>query len=182
MGPGCYGNRLSHLRSNPVALVHAILFPPHPPRLNEVTVVTRQWKNKLISDHVILNMLRRFLFVLPICATLFAQAPPARQFLLQIEPVRADFALSNVTAEEIPVLQAHGAYLRELLAAGKLVYAGQAFQPKRLFGLIVVEAPDAAAAQAILDADPAVKNKVFRGEVIPYRTVIQRQPAEPKTN
>ncbi|MGJ5817144.1 YciI family protein [Paludibaculum fermentans] len=129
-------------------------------------------------------MLRRFLFLLtlPLCAGLFAQAPPARQFLLQIEPVRPDFAINNVTAEEMPVLQAHGAYLHELLAAGKLITAGQAFQPKRLFGIIVVEAPDAAAAQAILDADPAVKNKVFRGEVIPYRTVVQRQPAAPKTN
>ncbi|QOY88964.1 YciI family protein [Paludibaculum fermentans] len=120
--------------------------------------------------------------ILPLCAELFAQTPPVRQFLLQIEPVRADFALSNVTAEEMPVLQAHAAYLRELLASGKLVSAGQAFQPKRLFGLIVVEAPDAAAAQQILDADPAVKNKVFRGEVIPYRTVVQRQPAAPTAN
>lgn len=127
-------------------------------------------------------MFRRILLTLPLCVALFAQAPPTRQFLLQIEPVRGDFALSNVTAEELPVLQAHGAYLRELLASGKLVSAGQAFQPRHLYGLIVVEAPDAAAAQAILDADPAVKNKVFRGEVIPYRTVIQRQPVAPKTN
>lgn len=127
-------------------------------------------------------MLRRFLLILPICAGLFAQGPAVRHFLIQIEPVRADFALGNVTAEEMPVLQAHGAYLRELLAAGKLVTAGQAFRPKGLFGLIVVEAPDAASAQAILDADPAVKNKVFRGEVIPYRTVVQRPLAAPKTN
>lgn len=159
-----------------------ILFPLQPPGVNEVTVVTGRRKNKSVSDHVILNMLRRILLVLPICAALFAQTPPTRQFLLQIEPVRSDFALSNVTAEEMPALQAHGAYLRELLASGKLVSAGQAFQPKHLFGLIVVEAPDAAAAQAILDADPAVKNKVFRGEVIPYRTVIQRQSSAPKTN
>jgi len=127
-------------------------------------------------------MLRRLFLIFPICAGLFAQTPPARQFLLRIEPVREGFALNNVTAEEMPVLQAHGAYLRELLASGKLVTAGQAFQPKGLFGLIVVEVPDAAAAQALLDADPAVKNKVFRGEVIPYRTVVQRQPAVPKTN
>ncbi|MBN9659062.1 MAG: hypothetical protein J0H49_12835 [Acidobacteria bacterium] len=127
-------------------------------------------------------MLRRFLLILPLCAGLSAQPPATRQFLLQVEPVREDFALNNATAEEMPVLQAHGAYLRGLLAAGKLVSAGQAFHPRRLFGLIVVEAPDAAAAQAILDADPAVKNKVFRGEVIPYRTVMQRQPAAPGTN
>ncbi len=148
----------------------------------EVTLVTRHAKNKPLSDSVLLNMRRRFLLILPLCAGLFAQTPPVRQFLLQIEPVRADFALSNVTAEEMPVLQAHAAYLRELLASGRLVSAGQAFQPKRLFGLIVVEAPDAAAAQQILDADPAVKNKVFRGEVIPYRTVIHRQPAAPTAN
>lgn len=148
----------------------------------EITVVTCFRKNKFLSDSVTLNMFRRILLTLPLCIALFAQAPPTKQFLLQIEPVRGDFALSNVTAEELPVLQAHGAYLRELLASGKLVSAGQAFQPRHLYGLIVVEAPDAAAAQAILDADPAVKNKVFRGEVIPYRTVIQRQPVAPKTN
>jgi len=108
------------------------------------------------------------------------QAPPARQFLIRIEPVRADLNFSNVTPEEMPTLQAHAGYLRQLLAEGKLVTAGQAFPKDHLFGILIVEAADAAAAQAILEADPAFKAKVFRGEVFPYRTVFARQPVSKK--
>ena len=94
--------------------------------------------------------------------------------------IRADFTLQNVTEEERSALTDHGAYLKSLFDEGKLTFAGQVFDPKRLWGVIVVNAPNAEAASAVLNNDPGVKAKVFRGEVIPFRTVFERgaKPAE----
>jgi hypothetical protein len=35
-------------------------------------------------------------------------------------------------------------------------------------------------ATALMSADPALKSKIFRGEVIPFRTVFQRACESPK--
>lgn len=85
-----------------------------------------------------------------------------------------------MTEEDRPVIAAHAAYLAGLLKEGKLTSAGQAFDPKGLFGIIVVNAPDAGTAAALMNADPALKSKMFRGEVIPFRTVFQRACDSPK--
>jgi len=71
-----------------------------------------------------------------------AQQAPVRQFLLRIEPVRAGFSLQNMTEEEQKTAVAHLAYLKGLFSEGKLTLAGQAFDPKGFFGIIVVNAPD----------------------------------------
>jgi uncharacterized protein YciI len=94
--------------------------------------------------------------------------------------VRKDFTLLNMNEEERPVIAAHVAYLTGLLNEGKLTFAGQAFDPRGLFGIIVVNAPDMDSATALMSADPALKSKIFRGEVIPFRTVFQRacEPAK----
>jgi uncharacterized protein YciI len=109
-----------------------------------------------------------------------AQPAPLRQFLLRTEPVRKDFTLLNMTEEERSVIEGHVAYLTRLLGEGKLTFAGQAFDPKGLFGIIVVNAPDTDSASALLNGDPGVKAKLFRGEVIPFRTVFQRACESPK--
>ena len=128
-------------------------------------------------------MIRLLLLSCLVAAGLWAQpSPPVRQFLLRVEPVRADFSLANATPEERPVLMAHAGYLKQLLADGKLVLAGQAFPSNQIFGIIIVEAADLDAARAILEGDPAFKGKVFRGEVFPFRTVFQRQPAVAHSN
>jgi len=126
-------------------------------------------------------MNRRSFFPLLAGAPLLAQtpAPPPRQFLLRIEPLRAGFALNNMTPEEMGLAQQHAAYLKGLLDGGQLALAGQAFPAGGLFGIIIVNAPDAAAAQELLEGDPAVKGRLFRGEVIPFRTVFARPAAPP---
>jgi uncharacterized protein YciI len=86
----------------------------------------------------------------------------------------------NMTEEERPIIGAHAAYLAGLLNDGKLTFAGQAFDPKGLFGIIVVNAPDMDSAAALMNADSALKSKMFRGEVIPFRTVFQRACESPK--
>jgi len=121
-------------------------------------------------------MRRTLLLTLLVAASLLAQPAQNRQFLLRYEPVRADFTLQNMTEAEQPILEQHGAYLKSLTDQGKITLAGQAFDPKGLWGLAIVTAPNAEAANAMLQGDPAIKAKVFRGAVIPFRVVFTRPP------
>ncbi len=121
-------------------------------------------------------MRRLLLLTVVVAATALAQPPQTRQFLFRYEPVRPDFTLQNVTEAERPVLAEHGAYLKSLTDQGKMILAGQAFDPKGLWGIAIVSAPDAEAATAMLEADPVIKSKLFRAVVIPFRVVFQRAP------
>jgi uncharacterized protein YciI len=106
-----------------------------------------------------------------------AQPAATGQFLLRIEPTRAGFTLQNMTAEEGRLAAQHVQYLMSLLDAGKLNLGAQVLDPKGLWGIIIVNAPDRESARALLDADPMVKANVFRGEVLPLRVVLDK-PAE----
>ena len=127
-------------------------------------------------------MLRAIFLVMVMTVPAMAQTAsqaPDRQFLLRIEPVRAGFALQNMTEEEQKAAVAHLAYLKGLLAEGKLSLAGQAFDPKGFFGIIVVNAPDLEAASRLLHGDPFVKGNLFRGDVVPFRSVLERGAPDP---
>jgi uncharacterized protein YciI len=107
-----------------------------------------------------------------------AQPATTGQFLLKIEPARTGFTLQNMTADEGHLATQHVQYLMSLLDSGKLSLAAQVFDPKGLWGIIIVNAPDRETARALLEADPMVNAKMFRGEVIPVRVVLEK-PAEP---
>jgi len=106
-----------------------------------------------------------------------AQSAATGQFLLRIEPIRAGFTLQNMTPDEARLAGEHSKYLISLLDSGKMDLAAQVFDPKGLWGIVIVNAPDLAAARALLDADPMVKANMFRGEAMPIRVVLQK-PAE----
>ncbi len=110
-----------------------------------------------------------------------AQSVPVRQFLLRIEPVRKDFTMQNMTEEERSIAGEHVAYLQSLMAQEKLTFAGQVLDPKGLWGIIIVTAPDLETATALLNGDPSIKAKMFRGEVVPFRTVFARGASAPAT-
>ena len=120
-------------------------------------------------------MLRKLLLAILMSASALAQpAPVVHQFLVRLEPVRKDFTLQNMTDDERRITGEHAAYLKELIDQGKLAFAGQVFDPKGLWGILIVNAPDQEAATALLNGDPTIKAEVFRGEAIPFRTVFQR--------
>jgi len=103
-----------------------------------------------------------------------AQPAATGQFLLRIEPTRTGFTLQNMTVEEARLASEHVQYLKSLLDSGKLSLAAQVFDPKGLWGIIIVNAPDRETARALLDGDPMVKANVFRGEAIPLRVVFEK--------
>ena len=107
----------------------------------------------------------------------FAQAPATGQYLLRLDPIRPGFTLQNMTPEEGRLASQHLQYLVSLVDSGKLSLAAQVFDPKGLWGIVIVNAPDAETARALLEGDPGVKGKMFRGEALPVRVVLQK-PAD----
>ena len=103
-----------------------------------------------------------------------AQPGTPGQFLLRIEPTRAGFTLQNMTADEGRLATQHLQYLMSLLDSGKLSLAAQVFDPKGLWGIIIVNAPDRETARALLDGDPMLKANMFRGDVLPVRVVLEK--------
>ena len=103
-----------------------------------------------------------------------AEAPATGQFLLRIEPLRTGFTLQNMTPEEARLAGQHVQYLKSILDSGKLSLAAQVFDPNAFWGMVIVNAPDRETARALLDADPMVKGKMFRGEVLPLRVVFEK--------
>ncbi len=103
-----------------------------------------------------------------------AQPAATSQFLLRLDPTRAGFTLQNMTPEEARLATQHVQYLKSLLDSGKMTLAAQAFDPKGLWGIVIVNAPNLEAARALLEGDPGVKGNMFRGEVMPLRVVFEK--------
>jgi uncharacterized protein YciI len=84
-----------------------------------------------------------------------------------IHPPRDDFA-DTMTDAEREVWEQHVAYLTQLLEQGSLVLAGPTLGRTNT-GVSVFEAPDEAAAQAIIDADPVARSGFAEVELRPFR-------------
>jgi len=111
------------------------------------------------------------------CTAAAAQTEPVSHYLLRMEPVRQDLTPQNLTEAEHAVIAKHAVYLQSLIQQGKLTLAGQALDPNGFWGIIIVNASGAEAATAILNGDPAVQAKIFRGRVIPFRIVYFATPS-----
>jgi uncharacterized protein YciI len=71
---------------------------------------------------------------------------------------------------EDALVDAHFAYLSGLHADGVVRYAGRC--EDATFGLILFDAPDAEAARAVMDGDPAVREGLFSAELHAFRTAL----------
>ena len=88
------------------------------------------------------------------------------QYIYIVKPIRKDFTERD-DDEEQKIIAEHFEYLKELLDKKVLILAGPALNKR--FGIAIYEADSREHAQQILDNDPAVINKVFTGEVHPFR-------------
>ncbi|KQW49173.1 hypothetical protein ASC77_10800 [Nocardioides sp. Root1257] len=89
-----------------------------------------------------------------------------------LHPPRPDFA-ATMTDEESTVFGEHFAYLQQLLADGVLVLAGPTLGTVNT-GIAVFEAPDEAAARAVMEADPTIVHGVVTGELREMRVSLLR--------
>lgn len=94
------------------------------------------------------------------------------EWIYFIHPPREAFA-ATMTEDEGRAFAEHFDYLQQLLADGRLVLAGPTLGETNT-GICVFEAPDEAAAQAIMAADPVIAQGVASGELRPYRVSLLR--------
>jgi len=93
------------------------------------------------------------------------------QFLVLYSTPRPTFATDATRAEQ-DTIAAHFAYLERACEAGTLILAGRTLDEPPL-GIGVFEAPSENEARAFVEADPAVRNRVFAADVRPYRVALR---------
>jgi uncharacterized protein YciI len=87
------------------------------------------------------------------------------EWLYLIHPPREDF-IATITEDEAAIMRdLHSPYLASLLDAGTLILAGPTWGQPMNDGVAIFEAPDRAAAEAIMNADPAIASGRMTGEL-----------------
>jgi uncharacterized protein len=95
------------------------------------------------------------------------------QYLYRIQPVRPAMLSDAPTEEESRLTSEHFAYLKDLTEKGQVILAGRTLGTGYdSFGIIIFCAEDDEAANALVQNDPAVKGRVFRAELHPYRIAL----------
>jgi uncharacterized protein YciI len=101
-----------------------------------------------------------------------------KQYLYKITPVRPEMVMEAPTDDEARIVSEHFQYLKKLTEEGVMILVGRTLNNDySTFGIAVFVAESDEAAREILYNDPAVKNRVMRGEVFPYRIALMNADA-----
>jgi uncharacterized protein YciI len=92
-------------------------------------------------------------------------------YLIIYRPPREGFA-ENATPEESAVIERHFEYLQSRETEGRLILAGRTEDAR--MGIAVIEANSENESKQIMADDPAVKEGVFSGELLPFRLALLR--------
>jgi uncharacterized protein YciI len=98
--------------------------------------------------------------------------PAMAEWIYFIHAPRENFA-DTMTDEEVEVWRVHFARFQRLLAEGTIVLVGPTLGPVNT-GIAILEAPDEAAAQRIMEEDPVIAGGYARGELRPFRISLLR--------
>jgi uncharacterized protein YciI len=94
-------------------------------------------------------------------------------YLYRIQPTRLEMLTHGPTAEEAEIVTQHFAYLQRLTEEGVVVLAGRTLNTdERSFGIVIFRADSEEAARRVMEQDPAVRNRVMRAELYPYRIAL----------
>lgn len=98
---------------------------------------------------------------------------PAGIFAYTLHPVRVAMLTEGATSEERALAGRHWEYSQGLLMRGVLVFGGRTLATTaESFAIVVIRASSLEAAQAIANADPAVRGGLFRASVYPYQPML----------
>lgn len=96
-----------------------------------------------------------------------------KEYIYRIQPVRPAMLSTGATAGEDAAVSAHFAYLQRLTDEDVVIMAGRTLNTDASsFGIVIFRAEDELAAQAIVDNDPAVRQRIMRAELFPYRIAL----------
>ena len=82
----------------------------------------------------------------------------------------------GLTAEEARVQTEHSNFLEGLAASGVVLLAGRTTNSdETTVGIVIVNAPDEAAARKVMESDPFVKNSVMIANLFPFRVAYKAE-------
>jgi uncharacterized protein YciI len=99
------------------------------------------------------------------------------EWIYFIHEPREDFA-ATMTEAESEAWDRHWTRIQRLFAEGVVILVGPTLG-KHNTGICVFEAPDEAAARAIMEGDPAIAEGFAHGELRPFRVSLLRGRAAP---
>lgn len=96
-----------------------------------------------------------------------------QEWLYVLRPTRIEMVTESATEEESRIVGEHFQYLKRLTEVGVAVLMGRTQNnDEDTMGLVIFRAPDEAAARALMENDPAVKNGVMSARLYPYRIAL----------
>jgi uncharacterized protein YciI len=107
------------------------------------------------------------------------------QYIYRIRPTRSEMLIGGPTQSEAETIAEHFRYLQELTADGQVLLAGRtSTADANTLGIVIFVADSDAAAQELMQRDPAVQRGVVRAELWPFRIALwckQGPPAAPNS-
>ena len=94
------------------------------------------------------------------------------EWIYFIHPPREDFA-ATMTDEEQAAWAVHFERFQRMLREGSIILVGPTLG-RHNTGIAIFEAPDEAAAEAIMQSDPVIAGGFARGELRPFRVSLLR--------
>ena len=87
--------------------------------------------------------------------------------------MRPELLTTGPSTDEKEIIAQHFSYLKNLMDKGIVILAGRTLNTDTSsFGMVIFNSESVEAAHQILLEDPAVKNKVFKGEIFPFRIAL----------
>jgi len=94
-------------------------------------------------------------------------APEKKYFLLKLIAPRPTFA-TDMTAEEMQIMQDHATYLKRYMDQGTVIVMGPVQDPKASYGVAILEVSSEDEAKSIIAKDPTIlSGRGFRYEIYP---------------
>lgn len=91
------------------------------------------------------------------------------EYIYMLKVTRPEMLTEGPTIDEEQALDRHFRYLQEQLTAGRVILFGRTQTTHdATFGLVIFEASDDDAAEAFMQADPALAEGCMSAEVYPY--------------
>ena len=101
------------------------------------------------------------------------------QWLYFLKPACLAMLTDGPTPEEAETVSRHFAYLQDLTEKGTMILMGRTQNSdESTFGTAIFEAEDESTARMIMEADPAVRARVMRATLYPYKIALMRGQTE----
>ncbi|HLZ70031.1 MAG TPA: YciI family protein [Dehalococcoidia bacterium] len=98
--------------------------------------------------------------------------PDAQFYAYRIQPTRPAMLTEGLSPAELDSFQRHSAYLQTLVDDGIACFIGRTLNRDASgWAATVFKAESEAAARAVMNADPFVRDGVMRAELFPFRIV-----------